>query len=511
MRIESMANANGHALNSLHARRLGLDTQYEAVVFMHKHCHVCRSEGFSAHTRVLLCHGDRTLIATLYQVTSDLIAHDEAALSESAWKRLGLHDGDRIMVTHPAPLDSLSHLRSRIYGHRLNANAFRAIVKDIVDGHYSDIHLSSFITACSVLPLDHDEIFALTDAMVNAGGRLTWPAGIVVDKHSVGGLPGNRTTPIVVAIAASLGLTMPKTSSRAITSPAGTADMMETLAPVELDTAAIRRVVEQEGGCVVWGGAVKLSPADDILIRTERALDLDTEGQLIASVLSKKIAAGSTHLIVDMPVGPTAKVRSAKAAQVLSESLISIGAAFGLRVQVVLGDGMQPIGRGIGPALEARDVLAVLQRSPDAPLDLRRRALALAGAVVELADLAAAGEGEALAAQVLDDGRAWAKFQRICKAQGGMRIPPLARQFRPLNARQEGRVQAIDNRKIARLAKLAGAPDDRAAGVDLHVRLGDLIVVGQPLCTVHADTPGELAYAFEFAAANPDIISVRPE
>ena len=234
---------------SLRARRLGLDTQYEAIVFMHRQCAVCRSEGFSAHARVQISHGDKTLIATLYQVTSALITHEEAALSESAWKRLGLKDGDRVVIGHPAPLDSLSHLRSRVYGHRLGAGALRAIVKDIVEGRYADIHLSAFITACSVLPLDHDEVFALTDAMVNIGERLTWPAGTVVDKHSVGGLPGNRTTPIVVAIAAAVGLTIPKTSSRAITSPAGTADTMETLAPVQLDTAAIRRVVRGRRLC----------------------------------------------------------------------------------------------------------------------------------------------------------------------------------------------------------------------------------------------------------------------
>ena len=231
----------GMAPNSVRARRLGLDTQYEAVVVMHKDCAVCRSEGFAAHARVLLCNGERRVIATLYQATGDLIAHDEAALSESAWRRLGLNNGGRITVAHPAPLDSLSHVRSRIYGHELGEPSFNAIIRDVVDGKYSDIDLSSFLTACAARPLDHKEILALTHAMVETGERLRWPAGIIVDKHCVGGLPGNRTTPLIVAIVASLGLTMPKTSSRAITSPAGTADAMETMAPVDLDTAAIRR------------------------------------------------------------------------------------------------------------------------------------------------------------------------------------------------------------------------------------------------------------------------------
>ena len=503
------ATPHGANANRLRARRLGVDTQFEAVVFMHKDCPVCRSEGFTAHNRIVLSVGSRQIIATLYQVSTDLLALDEAGLSESAWKRLGLKNGDSIVASHPDQLESLSHVRSRIYGNDLEQSALSTIVRDVVDGKYSDIHLSAFITACAARPLDHNEVRALTKAMVESGDRLSWNSELVLDKHSVGGLPGNRTTPIIVPIIASLGLMMPKTSSRAITSPAGTADTMETMAPVELDTLAIRRVVEQEGGCIVWGGAIKLSPADDILIRVERALDLDSEGQLVASVLSKKIAAGSSHLVLDMPVGPTAKVRSESAAVALSKALIATAESFGLQAKVVMGDGTQPIGRGIGPALEAQDVLAVLQCSPDAPQDLRGRAITLAGALIELAGLAPSGLGEAKAAQVLDDGRAWAKFQRICEAQGGMRVPPSSQYRREIISRRSGRVEVIDNRRIAKLAKLAGAPDDKAAGVELHVKLGEQVVAGQPLCTVHAEAPGELTYALDYAVKNESIFNVQ--
>jgi thymidine phosphorylase len=497
--------------NSVRVRRLGLDTQYEAIAFMRKDCQVCRSEGLSAHTRVLLCNGKRRVIATLYQVTSDLIDHTEAGLSESAWFRLGLKEGDSITVTHPEPLDSLSLVRSRIYGHDLTEPSLKSIIQDVVDGKYSDIHLSSFLTACAARPLNAREVLALTHAMVEVGERLTWPAGVIVDKHCAGGLPGNRTTPIVVAIVASLGLVMPKTSSRAITSPAGTADTMEIMAPVELDIAAIRSVVEREGGCVVWGGAVKLSPADDILIRVERALDLDTEGQLIASVLSKKIAAGSTHLVIDLPFGPTAKLRTRESAEILSQGLVEVADTFGLKTRVVLTDGTQPVGRGIGPALEARDVLAVLRCAPNAPQDLRDRSIALAAALLELAGAAPASGGAAMATQVLDDGRAWTKFQRICEAQGGMRVPTIAKHQHPLLAGIPGRIKSIDNRRIARLAKLAGAPEVKAAGVELYVQLNQCVRAGEPICFVHAETPGELRYALDYASANPRIIEVAPE
>jgi len=303
---------------ALRAKRLGLLTQDEAIVLMRSDCHVCRSEGLSPRARVLLSAEGREVVATLYQVDNDWLDVNEAGLTEATWKKLAVADGAPITVRHAPTVESLADVRKRIYGGRLDSRAFRTIVGDIVGGHYVDIHLAAFITACSAFPLDLGEMTHLTRAMVEVGEHLSWPSPVVVDKHCVGGLPGNRTTPIVVAILASLGLVMPKTSSRAITSPAGTADAMETLAPVDLDLAQMRSVVEKEGACIVWGGAVRLSPADDVLIRIERALDIDTEGQLIASVLSKKIAAGSTHVVLDLPVGPTAKVRTAEAAKALS-------------------------------------------------------------------------------------------------------------------------------------------------------------------------------------------------
>ena len=496
------------AENMLALRRLGIDTYQEPVIYMHADCHVCRSEGFEARSRVRVRLDEREVIATLNVVRSEMLQVDQAGLSEAAWRLLAAAEGDKVEVTHPEPLASESALRAKVYGAKLGASQIEAIVGDITAGLYSDLQLSAFVTACAGERLDHEETLALTRAMMAVGERLEWPYPVLADKHSVGGLPGNRTTPIVVAIVASLGLPMPKTSSRAITSPAGTADTMETLAPVELDVPAMRRVVEREGGCVVWGGAVRLSPADDIIIRVERPLDFDSAGQLVASVLSKKAAAGSTHVVLDMPVGPTAKVRGAADADRLEARLLEVGSALGLTLSVVRGDGSQPIGRGMGPALEARDVLAVLQSRPDAPPDLRERALVLAGTLIELCRKAAAGEGRRMAGEALASGRAWRKFQAICEAQGGMREPPSAPYTHPVLARSSGRVAAFDNRRLAKAAKLAGAPHDPAAGILLHARLGERVEAGQPLFTLHAESPGELAYALSYLRGIGDVVAV---
>lgn len=501
--------SNPHALK---IRRMGIDTHQEPVIYMRADCHICRSEGFESQSRVLINSGGHVIIGTLNVVTDNrLLPPDEAGLSDAAWRMLRAHEGDYAVLSHPEPLESLSHVRAKVYGQRLEDSQMTAIVRDIAAGRYSELHLSAFVTACAGNHLDLGETVALTRAMVEVGERMTWSAAPVVDKHCVGGLPGNRTTLLVVPIVAAYGLTMPKTSSRAITSPAGTADTMETLAPVNLDIRAIRRVVEGEGGCIVWGGAVRLSPADDILIRVERPLELDSAGQMVASVLSKKLSAGSSHVVIDIPVGPTAKVRSRETARALSEQMIEVGRALGLDVCVAVTDGSQPVGRGIGPALEARDALAVLRGDNDAPQDLRERSLALAGEILELATNIPTGTGYDLANAILSDGRAWKKFQAICEAQGGMREPPRSRHTHTVAALRAGRVIRIDNRRLSRIAKLAGAPTDPAAGLDFFAPLGSSIEAGQPLFTIHAESPGELAYAREYLASQKDIVVLGDE
>lgn len=500
--------AAGLAPNALRLKRMGIDSYQEPVLYMRRDCHVCLSEGFEAQSRVELALNGTRIVATLNVVDEKFLDASEAGVSEAAWRLLRAKEGDVVMLRHPPPLESLGHVRAKVYGRRLTPSALDAVISDVAAGRYSDLQLAAFVTACAGDRLDLEETISLTRAMVNAGDRMHWDEGRVMDKHSVGGLPGNRTTMLIVPIVAACGLRMPKTSSRAITSPAGTADTMETIAPVELDVPQIRKVVDATGGCIVWGGAVRLSPADDVLIRVERPLDLDSQGQLVASVLSKKAAAGSTHVLIDMPVGPTAKVRSAHAAGLLANQLTQVGAALGMQVRVAHTDGSAPVGHGIGPALEARDVLAVLRREAGAPADLAQRAIQLAGELLEFGAAAPPGQGATLAAAVLEDGRAWRKFQEICEAQGGMREPPRAAHTLPIVAPRSGSVISIDNRRLARVAKLAGAPKAPSAGIDLHVQHGEFVERGEPLFTLHAASPGALAYAAEYARSQSDTIQV---
>ena len=349
------------------------------------------------------------------------------------------------------------------------------------------------------------EVMGLTSAMAEVGTRLHWDTPpcnfpMVVDKHCVGGIPGNRTSMIVVPIVAAYGLPIPKTSSRAITSPAGTADTMEVLANVDVSIERMQDIVHRLRGCLAWGGHVNLSPADDILITVERPLSLDTPEQMVASILSKKIAAGSTHLLIDMPVGPTAKIRTAGEAARLRKLFEYVGKALGLEITVVVTDGTQPVGRGIGPVLEARDVMAVLRNEPSAPADLKERAILLAGALIDFDPTLRGGEGAARARDILESGKALASMQAIMAAQGP---PPqnvvLGRLSKEICATKSGTVQSIDCYRIARIARLAGAPGSKGAGIDLLKKVGDCVDAGAPLYRIHAAVETDFGFAMDMA------------
>ena len=489
---------------------MGINTHQEPVIYMREDCHVCRAEGFNASTRVELKKDNSSLITTINVVDDRTLPSGHVGLSKISLKRLGVQPGDAVIICHAPVLKSLSSVRKKIYGHSLSNEELLAIISDISEHKYSDIEIASFLSACAGSRLSLDEIIGLTRAMVACGKRLTWPGKkSVFDKHCIGGLPGNRTTPLLVSIASAAGLTIPKTSSRAITSPAGTADTMETLTNVNLRLTDVQRVVADTGACLAWGGGVNLSPADDLLIRIERALDLDGEGQLIASVLSKKIAAGSTHTVIDIPVGNTAKVRTQADADRLAYLFTQVGNACGIYVRCVITEGDKPIGGGIGPVEEARDLLAVLQCDADAPKDLRERSLTLAAHLIDLAGDSGFEQALIEATELLDSGRAWTQFKRIAEAQGGLKSLPEARYQHIEYAGQRGAIQAIDNRKLARFAKLAGAPLTASAGLRLHANVGAKLAQGEPLFTLFSDSIGERDYALAYYRDNPDIFKLE--
>ncbi len=486
----------------LKVRRLGIDACQETVAYLARRCEHYRAQEFVALARIEIWGGGRRIVATLNIVDDEsIMATDELGLSELAYRQLGLPAGAPVEIAQAGPPPSLDHVRAKIDGAELDPVAYQEIARDLAAHRYSKMEIAAFLIAGARFTTAA-EVLSMTRAMAAVGGRLSWASEMVVDKHCIGGIPGNRTSMIVVPIVAAHGLTIPKTSSRAITSPAGTADTMEVLARVDVGSDEMHEIVAAENGCLVWGGHANLSPADDVLISVERPLAIDTPEQMVASILSKKLAAGSTHLVLDLPVGSTAKLRDRERFVRLRKLFEYVSDQIGISTTVLATDGSQPIGRGIGPWLEARDVMQVLERHPEAPRDLEERAVLLAGHVLEFDPALRGGQGIVRARELLHSGAALAKMRRLIAAQGS---PPQATSLGTLThdvpATRDGIVTAIDCHRLARVARLAGAPMDKGAGVDLFKRIGDPVEQGEPLYRVHAAFEADFRFATQLAAA----------
>jgi thymidine phosphorylase len=505
--VRSSASPRDDGAARLIARRLPLDTFRENVVVLSRDCVATRPERLMGQRKVEVRWGGRSLLASpMICDDAQVVGPNDVGLPEPLFHRLGAAPGDLVEVAPARAARSLDFVRAQVGGQALNQAEYDAVARDLANHRWSDMEIAAFLVACAG-GMTHDETLALTRAMISVGRRLNWNRELVVDKHCIGGIPGNRTSLIVAPIVAAHGLCMPKTSSRAITSPAGTADTMEVLARVDLDEAELRHVVETCGACIAWGGRVNLSPADDVLISVERPLSIDTPDQMVASILSKKVAAGSTHLVLDVPVGPTAKIRDRTHALRLTRLFELVAGRLGMGLEVVLTDGGQPIGRGVGPVLEVRDVLAVLENQAHAPQDLREKAIMLAGRVLEADPAMPAGAGASRARDLLEDGSARRKLDQIIAAQGPSPIRSgLGTLVEEVAATRTGRVEAIDCLRIASIARLAGAPNDPGAGIDLLFKAGDLVRAGAPLYRIHGSEPSDFRFAVEAAEEDSGVL-----
>lgn len=488
----------------LKIRRIPIDTYPENTAFILRHGNGYSPEQFQALRKIRISCTGGEILASLAIVDDDtIIGPGEIGLGEQAFARLGMAEGTQVAIAQARPPASLEFVRRKIDGDVLSESEISAIIRDIAHHLYSPMEIGAFLVACAGF-MSTPETLALTRAMINVGNRLHWDAPLVVDKHCIGGIPGNRTSMIVVPIVAAHGLICPKTSSRAITSPSGTADTMEVLASVDLSEEQMKAIVAREKAVLAWGGRVNLSPADDVLISVERPLRLDRQEQMVASILSKKVAAGSTHLVIDIPVGPTAKVRSHADAVRLRKLFEYVARHVGLVTDIVFTDGSQPVGRGVGPVLEARDVMAVLHNEPDAPEDLRDHAVMLAGRMLEFDPQLEGGKGYARALELLASGQALAAMERLIDAQGrqAQRFEP-GMLTREITAQRSGRVTAIDCERIARIARLAGAPMDKGAGIDLLHKVGADVRPGDALYRIHANSDTGLDFAVDLALEHP--------
>ena len=439
--------------------------------------------------RILIEKGKKKIIS-IVDIVDGIVFKNQIAVSDSIIRKLHLDSTNYVEVSVVKKPLSIGIIKKKLEGHRLSKKEIYEIIENIANNSLTEVEIAFFVSAVYSKGMSMTETKNLTQAMVDIGNQLKLK-GKIFDKHSIGGIAGNRTTPIVTAICASAGLKMPKTSSRAITSAAGTADVIETIAKVDFSIPEIKKIIKKTNACFVWGGALGLAPTDDKIIKIERIVNIDSTSQLLASILSKKISVGSKFIIIDIPYGKSAKV-SKKEAKKLKKGFMILAKKFNLNLRVLLTNGTEPIGNGIGPVLEMIDIIKVLSRK-NSPKDLEERSLKLAAELLRLA-----GKDPKLAKEILDSGKAYKKFLEIIKAQKGNinKLKKLQPDFSfNIRAKSKRKIKHIDNKLINRLARHAGCPEDKAAGIYIHKKKNQIIQRGDKMLTIFTTSKEKMKHA----------------
>ncbi|MDD1724490.1 MAG: AMP phosphorylase [Methanospirillum sp.] len=456
--------------------------------------------------------GDRVVVASpgtgkttvdYVEMTSTLIEQGKIGLYHRTSKQLMLDEGAQAEVRIADRPVSLDYIKKKMEGEKLSREDIKTIISDIVQDTLSPSEITAFVVGSYINQLDMDEIESLTRAMVETGDQILFHTGPIVDKHSIGGVPGNKISLIVVPIIAASGLLIPKTSSRAITGAGGTADLMEVLAPVGFSASEVQEMTMKAGGVIVWGGATNIAPADDKIIIQEYPFKIDQIGQMIASVMAKKFAVGANVVAIDIPVGKHCKVHSLEEGRKLARQFIDLGERLDMRVECALTYGDAPVGHAIGPKLEIKEAISVLEGS-DSPRSLIQKSCVIAGIALELAGKANRGEGADVALEILKSGKALKKFMDIIAIQGGdpeissAGISPGEYSY-IVKADTNGYVIDLNNHSLITIARTAGAPGDHGAGLYLHIKQGHSLSRGDPIFTIYADRKWRLQKAVEIA------------
>lgn len=434
----------------------------------------------------------------IVNLSREIVKPGEIGVYEEVTHELGIRDGTKIKINQMERPKAIDFIKKKLDGKELQEHEINIIILDLMHNRLSESELSAFITAMYIRGTTDSEVVYLTNAITNSGDLLELKKHPIVDKHCIGGVAGNRTTMIMVAICSAAGLYMPKTSSRSITSAAGTADTMEVLCPVTLSLKEVRKVIQKAKGCIVWGGAMNLASADDKLIKIRHPLSLDPKGVMLASILAKKKSVGAEFVVIDIPVGRGAKLSDKTEANDLANDFINIGKRLGMKIEALITEGSDPIGKGVGPALECIDVFEVLEG--EGPLDLRDKSCQMAGILMELCKKVEKGRGYMLANKLIDSGKAMKKFREIIGLQGG--DPNIKKQDIKIGkhtydvlAKKRGRISHVDNRMISKIARAAGAPRDKGAGLYMNFEQGDKVKKGEILFTIYAESQTKLNFA----------------
>ncbi len=456
--------------------------------------------------KVHMCWKDICLYVAV-DFSDSVVNPGEIGMFAEVWEKYRIPADDIVSLDIPHPPKSMESIRKKLRGESLTYDEIYQVMDDITNRRLSSIEMTYFAASSYNPGFNEQEIYYLTKAMAETGDILDFsdgdPSRKVIDKHSIGGIPAKGVTPVLVSICACFdGVVLPNTSSRAITTPAGTSDMLEVVMPVTLSKEEIMRVVREENACLVWGGSFDLAPADDFLINIERPLNIESHDKFLVSIVAKKAAMKLTHLLVDVPYGEGAKVIDKSEVEKVDESFRILCEKFGIKLDVYTRESMGPDGYGVGPTLEMRDLLRIFERHERRPKILESVIIDMTGRLLELADVVPVGKGASEARSKLESGEAEEKFWSIAMSQGAEKKIRsedliLAEFTHEVKAEKSGIISRIGNREVVDIARGLGAPFIKEAGMYFHKLCGEEVKAGETVFTMYATSEERLEVGME--------------
>ncbi len=441
--------------------------------------------------------GRKGSIIVSVDITDSLIDEGEIGFYEGIWNKYNLNYGEIVKIKLVSPSEAVASIRKKVLGKKLKYKEIFNIIRDISNDKLGKILTTYYAASGYAQGFDDEELYYMTKAMAETGEMFKFE-GIVADKHSIGGVAGKGITPIVVPIVACVkGITVPNTSTRAITSASATTDMLEVIMPMSFSKEELDSFILKCNSFMVWGGGLDLAPADDKIIQVQKPIGIESIDKFVASIVAKKVAQGVNHVIFDVPVGNSAKIKTEKEYNKVKSTFEKTCAKFDIKVIVYRRDVNGIDGNSVGPCLECKEFLRVYERDNRRSLQLEEDALRMAGRLIELCGKVEKDKGYKLAKDILESGDAFAKLCEIIDMQGGNKkissdSLEIGGNTFEYKSKKSGVIKGINNKKVFEVCRALGNPRIKEAGLYFHKNVGDEIKHGDKLVTLYATTDSRL-------------------
>jgi len=431
-------------------------------------------------------------------LSDSLVDFDEIWITKDVYKLYGIDNWDVLWIEYVVknPL-SVQAIRKKLLWKNLTEEEVVAVVRDMTDNKISDTLVTYYAASSFFNESSKKELYYTAKASAEYWNKISFD-GMAVVKYCIWWVPWNETSMILAPVFASLGIQFPKTFSKAITSPAATGECVETLMDIEFTPEQMKDLVKKTGCCLAWWKNLWLAPANDRIIKVSYPISMEAHSKMVVSIIAKIYAGGITHCLIDIPVGPTAKIKDRKTAKKIKWYFEYIGRKLWMKVVVVLTNGKNPIWKWIWGALQAREVLRILQQHPEKSIDLENKAIMLWEKLLSLTGKFKKKNCKKIIIEQIKSGKARVKMQEVISAQNwknphiNSEELELWKYKKELISEFSWKIKSVDLRYLTEITRALGAPLDKQVWVYFNRQVGDVVSKWDVVLTIYANDLSKL-------------------